>query len=139
MNDSIIFPMTALALAINRYLVIGDAIGEAVAFDAEDTKVELPLLVNTNDPQQTRDFECLRSRLEEVAPELGVELVVRIDLPGVNVWGLRFDRLSVDRLIAALCERPGALGWGSPYAAVERCIRTGTYSRRSVYMPRRNP
>lgn len=105
-------PIRRLFLALNHYLSTGTHLGEGVAWQ-EGALVRVMLPVRADSEQDQRDFDALRARLDELAPEHGIRLGYLGQEGGMEMHSFTVRPERMGALAAALRERPGPLGWGS--------------------------
>lgn len=111
-------PINRLFWAINHYVSTGDHIGEGVATQRDGAWV-LCILVYYKKEQDCRDIAALRSRLSDSGLPRH-ELAYGGKMGEVEIWNLIVADVDVLPLADALVSAPGALGWGSGKAVIDR-------------------
>jgi hypothetical protein len=102
-----------LIFAINHYVLTGEDVGEGVMGALGDGRFMVYIPVEHRSPTRVADFECFRSRFDELAPLYGttLEFVGRGGASDEWRFAIRGDQM--DALATDLRERPGQSGWGS--------------------------
>lgn len=112
-------PLNDLFFAINHYVSTGDHVGEGVAHEIDRHRVRVLIPVRKACALDQQNFARFRERFDELAEDFCTSLSLHPTADPFDIWTFTIESGFIEAMAAALRERPGPRGWGSPKQTID--------------------